>query len=439
MPFTKLSLSTKLQDTIKNLGYTEPTPIQQQAIPILRKGRDILATSQTGTGKTASFVLPMLENLPERGDIRVGDDRYKIDALILAPTRELVVQIHNSIESYSTEFTHKSVALYGGLKLGSQIKQIRAGANIVVATTGRLLDHLKNRTVDLSIVQMVVIDEADKLLEMGFIDDIRLIVSKLPKKRQSAMFSATFPTTVMRLAKSLLNNPEVVEIEGSISAKEIKQLVHYIDEEQKVPLLISLLKQKDAKGVLIFVNTKRQANILVEKLELDSIKSVAIHGDKTQTMRNQALQEFKDGNIRVLIATDVVARGIDIKNLPLVINFELPIKNEDYIHRIGRTGRAKENGEAISLVCAKEVEQFKELENLLGILLPTISTDGFTFNPSKQLSSKKIKKIDKQKSQKLKKAKELAEKMMNLNKKGKNNNKLEKKDHYKSPKNKRHF
>jgi ATP-dependent RNA helicase RhlE len=327
MSFTTLSLSTKLQDTIKKLGYTEPTLIQQQAIPILRKGRDILATSQTGTGKTASFVLPMLENLSERTDIRVGDDRYKIDALILAPTRELVVQIHNSIESYSTEFTHKSVALYGGLRLGSQIKQIRAGANIVVSTTGRLIDHLKNKTVDLSIVQMVVIDEADKLLGMGFINDIRFISSKLPKKRQSAMFSATFPTAVMKLAKTLLNNPKIIEIKGSISAIEIKQFVHYINEEQKIPLLISLLKQKDAKGVLVFVNTKRQANILVEKLELDSIKSVAIHGDKTQGMRNQALQKFKDGDIHVLIATDVVARGIDIKNLPLVINFELPIKN----------------------------------------------------------------------------------------------------------------
>ena len=439
MPFIKLSLSKKLQNSIKKLGYTEPTPIQQQAIPILRKGKDILATSQTGTGKTASFVLPMLENLPERTEIRVGDDRYKIDALILAPTRELVVQIHNSIESYSTEFTHKSVALYGGLKLGSQIKQIRAGANIVVATTGRLIDHLKNKTVDLSMVQMVVIDEADKLLEMGFIDDIRFINSKLPRKRQSAMFSATFPTAVMKLAKSLLNNPTVIEIEGSISAKEIKQLVHFIDEEQKVPLLISLLKQKDAKGVLVFVNTKRQANILVEKLELDSIKSVAIHGDKSQGMRNQALQEFKDGDIRVLIATDVVARGIDIKNLPLVINFELPIKNEDYIHRIGRTGRAKENGEAISLVCAKEAEQFNELEKILGISLPIISIDNFTYNPTVQLSSKKIKKIDDKKNEKLKKAKELAQKMMNLDNKGNNNKKSEKKDHYKSPKNKRHF
>jgi ATP-dependent RNA helicase RhlE len=429
MSFTTLSLSTKLQDTIKKLGYTEPTLIQQQAIPILRKGRDILATSQTGTGKTASFVLPMLENLSERTDIRVGDDRYKIDALILAPTRELVVQIHNSIESYSTEFTHKSVALYGGLRLGSQIKQIRAGANIVVSTTGRLIDHLKNKTVDLSIVQMVVIDEADKLLEMGFINDIRFISSKLPKKRQSAMFSATFPTAVMKLAKTLLNNPKIIEIKGSISAKEIKQLVHYINEEQKIPLLISLLKQKDAKGVLVFVNTKRQANILVEKLELDSIKSVAIHGDKTQGMRNQALQKFKDGDIHVLIATDVVARGIDIKNLPLVINFELPIKNEDYIHRIGRTGRAKENGEAISLICAKEVEQFKELENLLGISLPIISTNEFTYTPIIQLSSKKIKKIDAKKSEKLKKAKELAQKMMNL----------DKKDHHKSPRNKRHF
>lgn len=417
MPFSNLMLSNKMQTTINALGYTKPTAIQQKAIPILRKGRDILATSQTGTGKSASFILPMVENLPEREDIRVGDDRYKIDALILAPTRELVVQIHNSIESYSKSFTHKSVALYGGMRLGSQVKDIRAGANIAVATTGQLLKHIKNKTINLSIVKIVVIDEADKMLEMGFIDDIRAIISKLPKKRQSAMFSATFSTTLMRLAKSFLNNPLTVEIEGDISAKEITQLVHYINEEQKAPLLAHILKEKDAKGVLVFANTKRESNILVEKLEQEGIKSVAIHGDKSQSMRDKALTDFKKGLVKVLIATDVVARGIDIKNLPLVINFELPIKNEDYIHRIGRTGRAKEHGEAISLVCEKEVSQFEELEGILNIKLPKVTTEGFSYNPSLKLSSRKIKQKDVKDSEKLRKAKELAEKMMDRGKK----------------------
>ncbi len=431
MSFSNLMLSQKLQNTIKALGYTKPTPIQQQAIPVLRDGRDILAISQTGTGKTASFVLPMLENLVQRKEKRVGDNRYKIDALILAPTRELVIQIHKSIERYSVEFTHKSVALYGGVRLGSQIKDIRAGANIAVATPARLLEHLKNRTINLSIVQIVVIDEADRLLEMGFIDDIKAIVSKLPLKRQSAMFSATFPKDIMSLAKSLLKNPITIKIDGDISAKEIKQSVYYINAEKKSQFLISLLKEKKLKQILIFVNTKRVADILVEKLRLDGIKAKAIHGDKSQNIRNQTLLEFKNSDIDVLIATDIVARGINIKSLPLVINFELPIKSEEYIHRIGRTGRAKESGEAISLVSYNELEQFYELEKLLNITIPTIKIDNFKLN----IKQKNKKKID-NKSEKLKKAKEIAQKIMLKSDK---NRKNEKKSYNKSLKKGKYF
>ena len=440
MPFSNLMLSEKLQKTIKELGYTEPTPIQQRAIPQLRKGNDIIATSQTGTGKTASFVLPMLENISERKRAKQGDERYRVDALILVSTRELALQIHNNIENYAKEFTHKSVALYGGVKLGGQVNQIRAGANIIVATTGRLLDHISNGTVNLSSVKMVIIDEADKLLEMGFIDDVRQIISKLPKRRVSAMFSATFPPTIVKLAKSLLNNPTSIEIDpNNMAAKKVKQVVHYIDEEQKAPLLSFLIGSKNWKQVLVFVNTKHKANTLVEQLNLDGLKSSAIHGDKTQGARNKALQLFKEEQIRVLVATDVVARGIDIINLPHVINFELPLKNEDYIHRIGRTGRAKKDGEALSLVCAKEVEQLKELEKLVAKTLPSITTDGFTYDPSSKPSSKKVKKDDKRKDTNLKKAKELAEKMMNRDKKSDKKRKTTKRDHYKSPKNKRHF
>jgi len=440
MPFSKLMLSEKLQKTIKELGYTEPTPIQQRAIPQLRKGNDIIATSQTGTGKTASFVLPMLENIPESNKTKQGDARYRVDALILVSTRELALQIHNNIENYAKEFTHKSVPLYGGVKLGGQINQIRSGANIIVATTGRLLDHISNGTVNLSSVKMVIIDEADKLLEMGFIDDVREIIQKLPKKRISAMFSATFPPTIIKLAKSLLNNPTSIEIDpNNMATKKVKQIVHYIDEEQKAPLLSFLIGSKNWKQVLVFVNTKHQANRLVEQLELDGLKSSAIHGDKTQGARNKALELFKEGKIRVLVATDVVARGIDIINLPHVINFELPLKNEDYIHRIGRTGRAKRSGEALSLVCAKETEQLKELEKLVGKTLPTISTDGFSYNPTLQSSNKKIKKENKKENTKLKKAKELAQKMMNQDKKNEKKRKTTKRDYYKSPKNSRHF
>jgi ATP-dependent RNA helicase RhlE len=441
MPFSNLMLSEKLQKTINELGYTEPTPIQQRAIPQLRKGNDVIATSQTGTGKTASFVLPMLENISEPKRAKQGDDRYRVDALILVSTRELALQIHNNIENYAKEFKHKSVPLYGGVKLGGQINQIRSGANIVVATTGRLLDHISNGTVNLSSVKMVIIDEADKLLEMGFIDDVRQIITKLPKRRVSAMFSATFPPTIIKLAKSLLNNPTSIEIDpDNIATKKVKQIVHYIDEEQKTPLLSFLIGSKNWKQVLVFVNTKHKANALVEHLNLDGLKSLAIHGDKTQGLRNKALRLFKEEKVRVLVATDVVARGIDIINLPHVINFELPLKNEDYIHRIGRTGRAKQNGEALSLVCAKEAEQLKEIEKLVGKTLPIMTTDEFTYDSSIKPKNKRVKKETKaKKGVDLKKAKELAERMMSRDKSSDKKRKTTKRDHYKSPKNKRHF
>jgi ATP-dependent RNA helicase RhlE len=382
----------------------------------------------------------MLENIPEFKRAKQGDARYRVDALILVSTRELALQIHNNIENYAKEFTHKSVPLYGGVKLGGQVNQIRSGANIIVATTGRVLDHISNGSVNLSSVKMVVIDEADKLLEMGFIDDVREIIKRLPKKRISAMFSATFPPTIIKLAKSLLNNPISIEIDpNNMATKKVKQIVHYINEEQKAPLLSFLIGSRNWKQVLVFVNTKYQANRLVEQLNLDGLKSLAIHGDKSQGARNKALQLFKEEQIRVLVATDVVARGIDIINLPHVINFELPIKNEDYIHRIGRTGRAKQSGEALSLVCAKEVEQFKELEKLVGKTLSAISTDGFSYDPTLKSNSRKVKKDNKIEDSKLKKAKELAERIINRDKKQAKKRKTTKRDHYKSPKNKRHF
>jgi ATP-dependent RNA helicase RhlE len=451
LSFKKLNLSPKLLKTLDSLEYTHPTEIQKKSIPLLLERKDILAMSQTGTGKTAAFILPMLENLEELTEKRRGDDRYKIKALVLVPTRELALQVHSKVEAYAKAYSHKSVALYGGVKLGGQTTQIRSGANIAIATTGRLIDHMKNRTIDLSEVEMVVLDEADKMLEMGFIKDIRFILSKLPintlqsdgtlKKRHSLMFSATFPSAIMSLAKSFLKNPTIIEIDKeNLSTKQVKQLVHYVNEEEKLPLLFKLINSNEWYQVLIFTNRKLQADKIVNYLNEKNIQAKSIHGDKSQGQRMEALQEFKEKTLRVLVATDVAARGIDIINLPHVINFELPSKNEEYIHRIGRTGRAKQNGEALSLVCQKEVEQLHEIEKLINKNLETIETEGFNYEKHVQLSSKKLKQKesneDKKEALKLKKAKELAEKMMG-NKKISNIKR--KKSSRKSPSNRRHF
>jgi superfamily II DNA/RNA helicase len=410
MPFSQLMLSSKTLQTIDKLGYDTPTEIQKRAIPLLIQGRDILATSQTGTGKTAAFLLPMLENLKILKSDRTAQERYKIQALVLVPTRELTLQVHAKFKSYSEHFEHKSVALYGGIKLGSQVKEIRAGATVAIATTGRLLDHIKNKTVDLTAVEIVVLDEADKMLEMGFIDEIRTIISKLPKitedkKRQSLMFSATFPPSIMKLAKSFLHNPITIEIDKeNLSTKQVEQIAHHVKREEKITELLELIKLSQSQQILIFANTKVQVDHIVTHLKTTHIKVMAIHGNKSQGMRIEALKAFKEKNIRVLVATDVAARGIDIINLPEVINFELPINNEDYIHRIGRTGRANQKGIAHSLISEEEREQLEAIELLINKKL------------SSQTQIPKKEKSKREKSKKegvdLKKAKALAEKMM---------------------------
>ena len=438
MSFKTLNLSPKLLTTLEKLGYVEPTEIQRKAIPLLLKRKDLLATSQTGTGKTAGFVLPLLENLEERTEKRTGDARYQIDALILAPTRELVVQIAEKIESYGENFSHSSVALYGGIKLGSQVSAIRSGANIAVGTTARVLDHIKNKSLKLDNIKVIILDEADKMLEMGFIDEIRKILAQLPKERHSIMFSATFPKPILSLAKSFLNNPSMIEIDReNLSAQQVKQSVYLLNEEEKMPQLIRTIVENDWHQVLVFTNTKLQADKIVEQLKSQSIKTSAIHGDKSQGMRTEALKGFKSQKIRVLVATDVAARGIDIINLPYVINFELPLKNEDYIHRVGRTGRASQEGEALSLVCKREEEQLKEIEELINKKLEIISesVEEKRKVPTSRESRKKLKKqgVD------LKKAKALAEKMMGNDPiKGDGGQKKGKKRGEK-PSNKRHF
>ena len=437
MSFKELNLSSKLLKTLEQLNYTKPTEIQKKAIPLILQKRDILATSQTGTGKTAAFVLPMLESIEEKKEKRVGDERYKIKALILAPTRELVIQIQEKIETYGKNFTHKSVALYGGVKLGSQVSAIRAGANIAVGTTARVLDHIKNKTLNLSELEMIVLDEADKMLEMGFIDDIRAIMAQLPTQRHSLMFSATFAKPIKSLAKSFLRNPINIEIDKSnISTKQIRQVIHYVNEEQKISLLSYLIKNNNWNQLLVFTNTKLQANKIVEHLKTKKITAKAIHGDKSQSMRIEALKEFKEKTIRVLVATDVAGRGIDIVNLPRVINFELPFNNEDYIHRIGRTGRAGKEGEALSLICEKELHQLKDIENLINKKLENIEIDGFKFTPHITRSKRKTKK---DKTIDLKLAKELAQKMMGNGKLSQKDIKKNKKMKAKKPTNKRHF
>ena len=440
MSFKSLNLSPKLLKTLNQLNYTTPTEIQTKSIPLLLKGKDILATSQTGTGKTASFLLPLLENIQESKRIRTGEERYKVKALILAPTRELVLQIHNKAEEYAQNFTHKSVALYGGVKLGSQVSAIRAGANIAVGTTARVLDHIKNKSLNLSEVEIVILDEADKMLEMGFIDDIRAILSQLPKERQSVMFSATFPKTIKSLAKSFLNSPIIIEIDSkNLATAQVKQLIHYVNEEEKTPLLSHLIKKEKWSQVLVFTNTKIQADKIVEALRDNKIEASAIHGDKSQGMRVEALKRFKNKQIKVLVATDIAGRGIDIMNLPHVINFELPRENEDYIHRIGRTGRAGKEGQAISFVCKKEINQLKEIETLINKKLDPITTEGFDYAPHTKISNRKSKKEEKKKGVDLKKAKALAEKMMG--KKGMEEKIVTKKRKRggEKPTNKRHF
>jgi len=437
LSFQKLNLSPKLLQTIQTLNYTTPTEIQEKSIPLLLKKKDLLATSQTGTGKTAAFVLPMLENLTEQTEVKRGDERYKVQALIMAPTRELVLQIHEKIEAYAENFNHHSVALYGGIKLGSQVSAIRAGANIVVGTTGRVLDHVKNGSLNLSEIEMIVLDEADKMLEMGFIDEIRKIIGLTPKTRHAVMFSATFPKPIKSLAKSFLNNSLIVEVDKeNLSTQQVQQMILYVKEEEKMRLLCETIVKYGWRQVLVFTNTKLQANKVVENLRGINKKAMAIHGDKSQAMRIEALHEFKAKKIEVLVATDVAARGVDIVNLPYVINYELPLKNEDYVHRIGRTGRAGQEGMALSLISDKEKKLVEEIEELINKKLDFFEKNKM-FDENNITLSNNVK--NKQKGVNMKKAKELAEKMMKKDGLGKKGTEKKKKSAASKPTNKRHF
>ncbi|MBI3771904.1 MAG: DEAD/DEAH box helicase [Gammaproteobacteria bacterium] len=375
MSFNSLGLSAELVRAVSEKGYSEPTPIQRQAIPVILEGRDILAGAQTGTGKTAGFTLPILQRLSTQTP---ADGKRPVRALILTPTRELAAQVLESVRDYGKHTSLKSLAIFGGVNISPQIQTLRRGVDILVATPGRLLDHVSQRTVDLSKVEMLVLDEADRMLDMGFIRDIQKILALLPKGRQNLLFSATFSAEIKQLADGLLNKPALVEVVRHNTAAElVTQVIHPVDRERKRELLSFLIGSRNWRQVLVFARTKHGANRLAEQLASDGISSAAIHGDKSQGARTRALAEFKRGEVRVLVATDIAARGLDIDQLPHVVNFELPNVPEDYVHRIGRTGRAGNEGEAISLVCVDENAMLRNIERMLKRDLPKVVIPGY--------------------------------------------------------------
>jgi ATP-dependent RNA helicase RhlE len=372
--FAALGLSEPLLRAVADTGYTEPTPIQEKAIPRVLEGGDLLAAAQTGTGKTAGFTLPLLQRLSARPTKRAGHPR----ALVLTPTRELAAQVEESVRNYGKYLPLRSMVMFGGVGFNPQVSALRKPVDVLVATPGRLLDHVAQKTLNLSEVEILVLDEADRMLDMGFIHDIRKVLALLPAKRQNLLFSATFSDEIKSLADRLLDNPALVEVARRNTASEqVTQRVHLVDRDRKTELLIHLIKEDNWFQVLVFTRTKHGANRLAEKLDKSGISAAAIHGNKSQGARTRALAEFKDGSLQVLVATDIAARGLDIDQLPHVVNFELPNVAEDYVHRIGRTGRAGRSGEAVSLVCVDELKFLKDIEKLIRQSIPQFTVPGY--------------------------------------------------------------
>ncbi len=375
MTFTNLGLRPDLLRAVAREGYTDPTPVQREAIPLVLAGRDLLAGAQTGTGKTAAFVLPILQQLAERP---ARDHRIRV--LILAPTRELAIQVEESVRTYSSG-NIRSTAIYGGVGFPAQAGALRRGVTVVVATPGRLLDHARQGTIDLRGVEFLVLDEADRMLDMGFIRDIRQVLALLPDRRQNLLFSATFSREIRSLAEGLLDRPASVQVTPENTAVElVEQVVHPVDRERKRELLTHLVRTRTIDQALVFTRTKHGANKLAEQLNRDGIAASAIHGNKSQPQRVRALADFKAGRILCLVATEVAARGLDIEALPHVVNFELPMVPSDYVHRIGRTGRAGVTGTAVSLVCVDETPLLREIERLLKEPIPSETIPGFEPN-----------------------------------------------------------
>jgi ATP-dependent RNA helicase RhlE len=386
MSFSSLGLSDAIVRAVTETGYTTPTPIQLQAIPAVLNGGDLLAGAQTGTGKTAGFTLPILHRLSTDANgaaITSNTSTRPIRALILTPTRELAAQVEESVRIYGKYTKLNSTVIFGGVGINPQIKQLKHGVDILVATPGRLLDHMEQRTVDLSKIEILILDEADRMLDMGFIRDIKKVLAALPAKRQNLLFSATFSEEIKALADGLLNKPAMIEVARRNSTVEvIAQKIHPVDRDKKHPMLAYLIKANNWSQVLVFTRTKHGANKLVEQLGGDGIGAMAIHGNKSQSARTKALSEFKDNKLQVLVATDIAARGIDIDQLPHVVNYDLPNIPEDYVHRIGRTGRAGATGEAVSLVCVDEHDMLKDIEKLIKQTLPREVLAGFEPDPN---------------------------------------------------------
>ncbi|MEQ1666910.1 MAG: DEAD/DEAH box helicase [Sulfuriferula sp.] len=378
MAFSDLGLVPEILRAVEECGYTDPTPVQAQVIPVVLTGCDVMAGAQTGTGKTAGFTLPMLSRLAQFATSSPSPARHPVRALILIPTRELAMQVEESVQKYGKYLPLRTTVVYGGVNMNAQIDTLRGGIDILVATPGRLLDHVQNKTVNLSQVQMLILDEADRMLDMGFMPDLRRIIELLPAGRQNLMFSATFSGEIKKLADSIMNQPQLIEVaKRNATAETVTQLVHPVHKTRKHALLTHLIKTRQLHQVLVFCSTKLGANRLAQQLGRDGIPANAIHGDKSQQARVEALDQFKQGAIQVLVATDVAARGIDIDQLPVVVNFDLPHAAEDYVHRIGRTGRAGASGEAISLVSDDELRYLSDIEKLLNKTIPSEIVPGY--------------------------------------------------------------
>ena len=376
--FADFGLAPEIQRALSDQGYVHPTPIQAQAIPVVLQGRDVMGAAQTGTGKTASFSLPILQLLMPHANASMSPARHPVRALVLVPTRELAVQVADNVKAYARHTPLRATVVFGGMDMKPQTEILRRGVEIVIATPGRLLDHIEQKNVSLGQVQMLVMDEADRMLDMGFLPDLQRIINLLPKARQNLMFSATFSPEIKKLANTFLNNPLTIEVARSnATAEKVTQIVYKVDEEAKRDVVEHLIRSRGMKQVIIFSNTKIGASRLSSHLEKRGVKASAIHGDKTQQERMAALDAFKNGSVEVLVATDVAARGLDISDLPAVINYDLPYNAEDYVHRIGRTGRAGASGDALSVYSDKDERLLADIEKLIKQTITRGTLEGF--------------------------------------------------------------
>lgn len=380
MSFQSLALATPILRVLTEQGYTSPTPVQLQSIPVILAGKDVLAGAQTGTGKTAAFTLPLLQQMLNAPKVVAAS---QVRVLVLTPTRELAQQVYDNVRKYSQYLTTRSAVFYGGVSIRPQYDDAEQGLDILVATPGRLIDHLHQKTIDLSALEVLVLDEADRMLDMGFVVDIKRIMAKLPPKRQTLLFSATYSTEIKQLADELLNCPQLIEVAATnATADSVQQLAYLVDRHRKRELLSHVIGKNNWPQVLVFVRTKHGADRLAKQLEKDGLKSAAIHGDKSQGARTKALADFKAGKVRILVATDIAARGLDISELPYVVNYDLPQVAEDYVHRIGRTGRAGNTGVALTLITPEETKALQDIERIIQQVITATVLAGYEHDPS---------------------------------------------------------